>query len=558
MALPRLGEARSVSTVSRRFDGPNNPAKYLDPNAGVPVDHEFTPGPDGLPIYTPKCTASMPAVLGAPYELAFEAIGKSIIRDAIRKAKESGCVSSEAIAYEACRNLALPATPNVLGFIEREVVASTDQPYREIATAILPKLDLSEPTPTDLPALKWSEFEEAARKIGQNAANQSGIDPFAKAFGLDAVKDVMDKYDEKRQSGCESGRIANTAPNVEELDRVPCTLPPAGWHCTRKAGHSGPCAAWPDDFDSIMRGDAIPTPQPETIVTDFVTDRVPVQANRGVFVTSGGLGTDGPVTGATQITYPCGCSATGGPGLPSYCSEHQNPDGTANGAAMPTEVRLRINGSLQAQINADLDTAFKEQKTVLDTLLAKLPKTPRNPFVRFWRWLRQKGEIEDLQLLLREQYRATVETNNALASTQKELAVYIKRYGDQCSLTHKIEEELKQETIRANQNQDKIDQLNRALDIAAKEQMQIKFLLSQAPVHNAPETMFQFERAITKYAYINPATLAQITKILSYDGGVVQLPTRPTKWLVSKFMPISGVIYSPNPIPGFKLPEEKQ
>lgn len=24
-----------------------------------------------------------------------------------------------------------------------------------------------------------------------------------------------------------------------------CTLPPAGWYCTREPGHEGPCAAWP-------------------------------------------------------------------------------------------------------------------------------------------------------------------------------------------------------------------------------------------------------------------------------------------------------------------------
>lgn len=24
-----------------------------------------------------------------------------------------------------------------------------------------------------------------------------------------------------------------------------CTLPPAGWFCTRDKGHPGPCAAWP-------------------------------------------------------------------------------------------------------------------------------------------------------------------------------------------------------------------------------------------------------------------------------------------------------------------------
>jgi len=26
-----------------------------------------------------------------------------------------------------------------------------------------------------------------------------------------------------------------------------CTVPPAGWYCTRQAGHAGPCAAYPTE-----------------------------------------------------------------------------------------------------------------------------------------------------------------------------------------------------------------------------------------------------------------------------------------------------------------------
>lgn len=25
-----------------------------------------------------------------------------------------------------------------------------------------------------------------------------------------------------------------------------CSVPPAGWYCTRQRGHTGPCAAWPE------------------------------------------------------------------------------------------------------------------------------------------------------------------------------------------------------------------------------------------------------------------------------------------------------------------------
>jgi len=34
-----------------------------------------------------------------------------------------------------------------------------------------------------------------------------------------------------------------------------CALPPAGWRCTRGAGHTGPCAAVPtasEDFDRAV------------------------------------------------------------------------------------------------------------------------------------------------------------------------------------------------------------------------------------------------------------------------------------------------------------------
>lgn len=39
-----------------------------------------------------------------------------------------------------------------------------------------------------------------------------------------------------------------------------CTLPPKGWHCTRDAGHDGPCAALPngctncDVFEPLVWG----------------------------------------------------------------------------------------------------------------------------------------------------------------------------------------------------------------------------------------------------------------------------------------------------------------
>ena len=35
------------------------------------------------------------------------------------------------------------------------------------------------------------------------------------------------------------------ADSTAAIGRVECNVPPPGWYCTRMAGHSGPCAAWP-------------------------------------------------------------------------------------------------------------------------------------------------------------------------------------------------------------------------------------------------------------------------------------------------------------------------
>lgn len=32
-----------------------------------------------------------------------------------------------------------------------------------------------------------------------------------------------------------------------------CHVPPAGWRCTREAGHEGPCAAWPTPCAAAKR-----------------------------------------------------------------------------------------------------------------------------------------------------------------------------------------------------------------------------------------------------------------------------------------------------------------
>ena len=41
--------------------------------------------------------------------------------------------------------------------------------------------------------------------------------------------------------------LSTDAQNQAKAEPTACTLPPAGWHCTRAPGHDGPCAALPSD-----------------------------------------------------------------------------------------------------------------------------------------------------------------------------------------------------------------------------------------------------------------------------------------------------------------------
>jgi len=43
-------------------------------------------------------------------------------------------------------------------------------------------------------------------------------------------------------------------------------------------------------------------------------------------------------TPAFTINYPCGCSASGSPNLPPYCSEHGKPEAAAAAALVPAVV----------------------------------------------------------------------------------------------------------------------------------------------------------------------------------------------------------------------------
>jgi hypothetical protein len=67
------------------------------------------------------------------------------------------------------------------------------------------------------------------------------------------IKSRRDRLDEaverdnqvaaRRTREYEAAQARETLPGAD--DNIVCAVPPAGWHCTRNAGHSGPCAAHP-------------------------------------------------------------------------------------------------------------------------------------------------------------------------------------------------------------------------------------------------------------------------------------------------------------------------
>jgi len=90
---------------------------------------------------------------------------------------------------------------------------------------------------------------------------------------------------------------------------------------------------------------------------------------------------------------------------------------------------------------------------------------------------------------------------------------------------------------------------------------QLRFLLSQAPMLDAPENLSRAAHSVTKFAYIHPKTFGKLTgspsgAALQYDK-VTSRPyffVRPssTKWVITTLMPEKVVIYTPNPMPGIE------
>lgn len=88
---------------------------------------------------------------------------------------------------------------------------------------------------------------------------------------------------------------------------------------------------------------------------------------------------------------------------------------------------------------------------------------------------------------------------------------------------------------------------------AKAEAAQLKFLLSQAPMIDAPTDRFSAGRVVTQFAYIHPKTLAKISGgqcTVLHSNPYVLLPPSRTRWVSTSLMPEDRVIYTPNPLPG--------
>jgi hypothetical protein len=70
----------------------------------------------------------------------------------------------------------------------------------------------------------------------------------APEFPLHAPNDV-ERAMEAEIAELRAAVLVSSAPETSPV----CALPPAGWHCTRVAGHDGPCAALPSDDAGLLQ-----------------------------------------------------------------------------------------------------------------------------------------------------------------------------------------------------------------------------------------------------------------------------------------------------------------
>lgn len=93
-----------------------------------------------------------------------------------------------------------------------------------------------------------SEFQQCGGKWNgdQWVIEDADLHPFVRAIlALRPVQVPM--TDDQREH-------FNAGYEAAQRDALVCHLPPNGWHCTRIAGHDGPCAAIPSDDESLVKG----------------------------------------------------------------------------------------------------------------------------------------------------------------------------------------------------------------------------------------------------------------------------------------------------------------
>lgn len=67
-----------------------------------------------------------------------------------------------------------------------------------------------------------------------------------RSFFTGKPREVAVEDPDAARAGAAAGAAAHAA-SKKAGNLGTCQLPPNGWHCTRTAGHTGPCAALPDD-----------------------------------------------------------------------------------------------------------------------------------------------------------------------------------------------------------------------------------------------------------------------------------------------------------------------
>lgn len=123
--------------------------------------------------------------------------------------------------------------------------------------------------------------------------------------------------------------------------------------------------------------------------------------------------------------------------------------------------------------------------------------------------------------------------------------------------------------VRWWRNQDEIDVLTVLNDVQAaqiralredvvsldRSGSQVLFLLTQAPIMDAPTTM-PFAGVGAKFVYIHPATFSKLMRT-SLDFGVLKTSVcshgpKSSRWVLTPLLPEGRVIYSANQMPGLE------